>query len=836
MAGTLPAKCNHHHHHHHYYPRRCCSTTGRCSSSSSQLPQSGSRFLSHHCAKGLWGPSSDVERVVRATGGEGEGLGHARTRRILTGGHVDPSDLSKRISHLHLKRRGTARGRTSHIHNHYKWQGPVAGEEKHGPLYTSPHGEQRPEQGDQTVGRRRWFSGGYSSSDGSKGRRKAGLLEVVVGAQQHKQEEEHQQEEDEEEVGAMAIGTAYAAASPAYYNRSAMKSPGLMAGARWGKKKIESLGRPAWPLGLRPVGGQNLDASRLIGQAMRGGEATAGGDRVEAQMEEAIVPPPATGSEAEGGRGNGAGTDGHLPTPEEQLLGHHQPETSVHAAVLEPTRDEGRDPGTPAEETQGSLSERSMAEAFEISPRTATLITAGIAMAALAIPLTGMIGGTVATETIRTKVLRYVTLLCGFYMAWNIGANDVANAMGTSVGSGALSLRQAVLVAAILEFSGAFLVGSHVCETMHNGILFPGELEKIPALHFCGMLSSLLAAGTWLQFASYFGLPVSTTHCIIGALVGFGLVYGGPGVVHWSSLARVVASWVISPLMGATLSFIVYKCIRKFVYSARAPGRAACRAAPLAVFAGVTSLMLTSFYHKGAFLPAVGKSAACGLLGALGISLVIQRQLGVLLKEARAMANKDNRNADPKGAGDFWSDVRGPKGVQLQLVYTVFGWLQVLSACFMSFAHGANDVSNAIGPISSALRALQGPGATSVSGVPTEILAWGGFGIVAGLMIWGYRVIATIGKKITELTPTRGFAAEFAAAVIIVIASRLGLPVSATHTLVGSVMGVGFARGLGSIRKETVKEIVASWVVTVPIGAILSVIYTFLLSRVIVTL
>ncbi|KAJ6430396.1 hypothetical protein OIU84_021736 [Salix udensis] len=421
-----------------------------------------------------------------------------------------------------------------------------------------------------------------------------------------------------------------------------------------------------------------------------------------------------------------------------------------------------------------------MARAFDISSGTASAISILIAFAALSLPFFMKTLG--QGLDLKTKFLSYVTLLFGFYMAWNIGANDVANAMGTSVGSGALTLRQAVLTAAILEFSGALLMGTHVTSTMQKGILVANVFQGKDTLLFAGLLSSLAAAGTWLQVASYYGWPVSTTHCIIGSMVGFGLVYGGPGAVFWSSLARVTSSWVISPLMGAMVSFLVYKFIRRFVYSAPNPGQAAAAAAPIAALAG-------------------------GAAGALLVDRIIRKQLGHLLVKAR------------------------PKGTQLEIVYGVFGYMQILSACFMSFAHGGNDVANAIGPLAAALSILHGGASGTDIVIPLDVLAWGGFGIVAGLMVWGYRVIATIGKKITELTPTRGFAAEFAAASVVVVASKLGLPISATHTLVGAVMGVGFARGLNSVRVETVREIVVSWAVTIPVGAIFAVLYTWIFTK-----
>ncbi|XP_021293564.1 inorganic phosphate transporter 2-1, chloroplastic isoform X2 [Herrania umbratica] len=470
-----------------------------------------------------------------------------------------------------------------------------------------------------------------------------------------------------------------------------------------------------------------------------------------------------------------------------------------------------------------------MAQAFHISSRTASAIAIFIAFAALSLPFFMKSLG--QGVSLKTKFLSYATLLFGFYMAWNIGANDVANAMGTSVGSGALTLRQAVLTAAILEFSGALLMGTHVTSTMQKGILVANVFQGKNSLLFAGLLSSLAAAGTWLQVASYYGWPVSTTHCIVGSMVGFGLVYGGAGAVFWSSLARVTSSWVISPIMGAMVSFLVYKCIRRFVYSAHNPGQAAAAAAPIAVFVGVTGISFAAFPLSKSFAIALAQALGCGAAGALFVHKIINKQLGhLLVKSTSSSHSEPQENTTQNKNLGLLSEIAGPKGTQLEIVYGVFGYMQVLSACFMSFAHGGNDVSNAIGPLAAALSILQGGSGNEIV-IPNDVLAWGGFGIVAGLMMWGYRVIATIGKKITELTPTRGFAAEFAAASVVLFASKLGLPISATHTLVGAVMGVGFARGLNRVRTETVREIATSWAITIPVGASLAVFYTWILIK-----
>lgn len=266
------------------------------------------------------------------------------------------------------------------------------------------------------------------------------------------------------------------------------------------------------------------------------------------------------------------------------------------------------------------------------------------------------------------------------------------------------------------------------------------------------------------------------------------------------------------------------------MYSAPNPGQAAAAAAPIAVLVVVTGISFAAF-PLGASLPlAVAKALGCGAACAILVSSFIQGQLGHLLLKSKTSSQTEPPTDGQKDIG-FLSDIAGPTGTQLEIVYGVFGYMQILSACFMSFAHGGNDVSNAIGPLAGALSILQGGTAGGDIVIPPDVLAWGGFGIVAGLTMWGYRVIATIGKKITELTPTRGFAAEFAAASVVLFASKLGLPISATHTLVGAVMGVGFARGLNSVRAETVREIVLSWAVTIPAGASFSVLYTWILTK-----
>jgi PiT family inorganic phosphate transporter len=460
--------------------------------------------------------------------------------------------------------------------------------------------------------------------------------------------------------------------------------------------------------------------------------------------------------------------------------------------------------------------------------------------------------------------LLILILLTGFYMAWNIGANDVANAMGTSVGSGALTLRRAVFLAAILEFSGAFFFGSHVSKTIQSGIINPDFFIQHPRILVYGMLSALASAGIWLQIASYFGWPVSTTHSIVGSIIGFGAVVGGLEAVYWENVGFIISSWILSPLLGGILGYCIFTLIRKKIFYAFNPIEAARRLTPFLVFIvvvilafilvyeGLRNLHLDlNFMQKGFLI------FGLGFLGA-GISYFLVQRIspsvgsevltpmpayGTDVTHSLERARKHLQKVGSTTKGEIQYHVgllvEEVKGIEQSIqqkqeaslshseylkVEKIFGYLQIMSACMMAFAHGANDVANAIGPLSAAVAILT-TGLFAVDApVPTWALTLGGIGIVIGLATWGWRVIETIGKKITELTPSRGFAAEFGAATTIVLASRLGMPISTTHTLVGAVLGVGFARGLEAINLTTTRDILISWLVTVPLGAILAII------------
>ena len=408
-------------------------------------------------------------------------------------------------------------------------------------------------------------------------------------------------------------------------------------------------------------------------------------------------------------------------------------------------------------------------------------------------------------------ILLIIGCVCGFFMAWGIGANDVANAMGTSVGARALTLWQAVLVACVFEFAGAYLAGGEVTSTIRKGIIDAGVMSDSPELLVYGMIASLLAAGIWLLIASYFGWPVSTTHSIVGAIVGFAAVGIGFDAVKWGQVGSIVASWVVSPVMAGTISFLLFTSVKRLILQTSDPFMSAKRYVPFYMFlAGFVVSMVTflkGLKHVGLSFTA-SESIAWSLVFALIISL-----LGTLM-----LQRIDNTRKEKNGA-------------MFDGVERVFAVLMVFTACAMAFAHGSNDVANAIGPLAAIVSVVQSGGEIAIqSMLPPWVLLVGASGIVIGLGTLGYRVMMTVGRAITELTPSRGFAAELAAAGTVVIASGTGLPISTTHTLVGAVLGVGLARGIGAINLGVVGKIILSWIVTLPVGAGLSILFFFSLK------
>ena len=408
----------------------------------------------------------------------------------------------------------------------------------------------------------------------------------------------------------------------------------------------------------------------------------------------------------------------------------------------------------------------------------------------------------------------FLVLACmfGFFMAWGIGANDVANAMGTSVGSRALTIKQAILVAMVFEFLGAYLAGGEVTATIRKGIIDAEVMEGHPELMVYGMLSALLAAGTWLLIASVQGWPVSTTHSIVGAIVGFAAVGISVDAIHWDKVGSIVASWVVSPVMAGTISYGLFMSVKVLILDTENPFQRAKRFIPIYMWlVGFMISMVTLL--KG--LKHVGLDLDLGLGSAFANAIPPSAAIGLLVAGAGSLALRGIKEI-PDERNRFGS------------VERVFAVLMVFTACSMAFAHGSNDVANAVGPLAAVVGTVQSGGMIAAkSAMPWWILLVGAMGIVVGLATYGWRVITTIGRKITELTPSRGFAAELGAAGTVVIASATGLPISTTHTLVGAVLGVGFARGIGALNLRTIGSIFLSWLITLPAGAGLAIIFFF---------
>lgn len=395
----------------------------------------------------------------------------------------------------------------------------------------------------------------------------------------------------------------------------------------------------------------------------------------------------------------------------------------------------------------------------------------------------------------------------GLFMAWGIGANDVANAMGTSIGSKVLTMKQAVIVAAIFEFSGAFLAGGQVTSTIRKGIIDSTAISQSPDLLIFGMLASLIAAGLWLLIASWAGWPVSTTHTIIGAIVGFAIVGIGVDAVNWVKVGTIAMSWVVSPLLSGTLAFILFRSVQKLILNTDNPIANAKKYVPVYIFATGFMIALVTLF-KGLKHVGLEFSTAQNYGIALTVGLVITACGTYFISKI---------NIDPSDDKDF----------HFANVEKIFSVLMVVTACAIAFAHGSNDVANAVGPMAAVISIVSEGEVTQNSAMPVWILLVGGIGIVAGLAMYGQKVIATIGKKITELTPSRGFCCELAASTTIVIASSTGIPISTTHTLVGAVLGVGLARGIGALNLSVVGKIFMSWIITLPAGALLSIFFFY---------
>ena len=391
------------------------------------------------------------------------------------------------------------------------------------------------------------------------------------------------------------------------------------------------------------------------------------------------------------------------------------------------------------------------------------------------------------------------TVAIAFYVAWSIGANDVANSMGTSVGSKAISIRQAILIAGIFEFAGAVLIGIHVTKTIQHGIVDPTLFSANPSIYVYGMLAALLAAAVWITISTYFALPISTSQSIVGALIGFGVVAAGVSAVSWGKIIQIGESWILSPLAGAALAFFIFFIIKKVIFDTSKPFESTKKSLPFFTFALFSVILFSIFKSlECTDFPAVS------LTTVLGITLVVSVISAVL---SYVLVNRYK-------PGKLETDQDEYRSIE-----HVFIYLEVITACFVAFAHGSNDVANAIGPLAAVINVLQSGAIESVIGVPLWLVVLGGGGIVVGLATWGYKVIGTIGKKITEITPTRGFSAEFSTALVVLACSRLGLPVSTSQVLVGSVIGIGFAKGIVAVDLKIIKRIMACWIITVPVSA-----------------
>lgn len=432
----------------------------------------------------------------------------------------------------------------------------------------------------------------------------------------------------------------------------------------------------------------------------------------------------------------------------------------------------------------------------------------------------------------------WIAIVFGFYMAWSIGANDAANAMGTSVGSKAVSLREALVIAAIFEFSGAFFAGSDVADTMRSGIIDPAVFAALPdgnVIFVLGMLASLMSAAIWIHIAAFVGWPVSTTHSIVGAIAGFGFAALGFDQVNWAKLLPIVASWGISPLVGGLMAFGAFYAIRRLILDTKDPITSVKRFGPvlsvpvfIVLFVILFFKGLKHFYDKKLEAFAFFKDAAGNASLVIPDLQMIVLSVGASVLSAIVFAIILSRVKPPVYAEE---SAKSQREHAHEFVEYVFRYMQIITACFMAFAHGSNDVANSIGPLSGIVAMFKDgellATIDATAPVPPWVLMMGAVAIVIGLATYGWKVIDTVGTKITEITPSRGFAAEFGAATTILVGSKLGLPLSTTHTIVGAVIGVGFARGINALNLRIILSIVKSWFYTIPFTAVLTIILYF---------
>jgi PiT family inorganic phosphate transporter len=387
----------------------------------------------------------------------------------------------------------------------------------------------------------------------------------------------------------------------------------------------------------------------------------------------------------------------------------------------------------------------------------------------------------------------FIGYIFGFYMAWNIGANDVANSMASAVGAKAITIRQAVFIAGILNIVGAVFIGSHVTNTIRKGIVSTDVLTD-PHVALIGALAALLSAALWVSFATWKALPVSTTHAIVGAMIGFGIVAQGFSVINWGKLGAVVASWIISPVFSMAIGYTMFKIIVRYIVSQKNAAHRAMQLSP--IFIGTAGFVVVlSFLFK----TPLGKKLSVSTPAALVLALLLAAAIGLLgYALIKRFVPKDPENG----------------------AESIFRKIQIGTSCYVALAQGANDVANAIGPLAVIYFLAKTGGVGTKVPVPVFLLLFGGIGIAAGIAMAGHRVMDTIGHRITTLTNTRGFSVDFAAATTVMVASKMGLPVSTTHAAVGGVMGVGLARGLDAVNFNIIFRIVLYWILTVPAAAL----------------
>jgi PiT family inorganic phosphate transporter len=439
-----------------------------------------------------------------------------------------------------------------------------------------------------------------------------------------------------------------------------------------------------------------------------------------------------------------------------------------------------------------------------------------------------------------------LTCLLAFYLAWNLGANDVANSMGTSVGSKAVTLRQALIIAGVLEFTGAVLFGQNVSETLVTKVVSPEFFVQTPQIFLGGMLAVLVASGLWMNIATASGLPVSSSHATVGAIAGFGWATVGFQAVDWPSICTITLTWILTPVLSGTISACFYRIIKRFILEQPHPLRQLQEWIPwlsTALFSIFGVIVLPNFsgsiqpllsQHLGILLPSHTISLGTGAIASMTLTLILWEQLGRAIGDQGSGIGNWEAVREPSLVIGHWQRTKD-KGqrtkdeetqiqnskfkIQNSLAELLLARFQLLSACFVAFAHGSNDVGNAVAPLAAIATTLQ-TGAVPVSSIqiPFWILMLGGAGIVAGLAVWGQRVITTVGENIIALRPSGGFCAELATATTVLLASQAGLPVSTSHALVGGVVGVGLAQGWRTVQLQTVRTIGLTWIVTIPVA------------------